>query len=217
MAFVVLNAVLLASWTFLAAERWSAGVTGAFVVAIALTDLLLLRSLLQMRGNTEPRRAASAITRSISARRHSIRDETTGLYQRWYLEQRLAEEAERCRRYKHSMAVVVLRAGLIDLSTWSGDEWQGHAAEVAKRAATAIRSVDLIASVGPLEFAICLVQCDREGAEIAIRRIAAELSGFRCEAGVAVYPGDNCEPAALIELAHGRIEAVDDAEQQRSA
>ena len=102
------------------------------------------------------------------------------------------------------MAVLVLRAGLVNLSDWSVDLWQSRAANAARRTARVVRNVDLSASLGPLEFAFCLVHCDFEGAERALERIVRELSDYACEAGIAVFPDDNCDPPALIELARGR-------------
>jgi hypothetical protein len=52
------------------------------------------------------------------------------------------------------------------------------------------------------------VHCDRKGAERALERLIQELSDKNCKAGIAVFPEDNCEPSALIELARGRMEPV---------
>jgi len=76
-----------------------------------------------------------------------------------------------------------------------------------------IRAVDITAAVGPLEFAICLVHCDRTGAERAIERVLGELSERPAEVGLAVYPEDKCDGKALIELARGRAIATSVARQ----
>jgi hypothetical protein len=67
-----------------------------------------------------------------------------------------------------------------------------------------VRGVDVTAALSPYEFGICLVHCGREGAERALARMLSELAGYRCQAGIAVFPEEPCEPAALIELARGR-------------
>jgi GGDEF domain-containing protein len=146
--------------------------------------------------------------RSSDARR-GIRDETTGLLNRWYLERRLDEEAARCLRYGHSMAVIVLKAITLDLARFSMDGWQQESAAAAERAARVIRNVDLSASLSPFEFALCLVHCDRTGAEAAIERITLEFKDYDCRIGIAVYPGDDCEPRALIELARVRSRQIE--------
>jgi hypothetical protein len=67
-----------------------------------------------------------------------------------------------------------------------------------------IRTVDLSSSLAPFEFAICLVHCDEDGAQRAIDRMIAEMKEYECSVGVAVYPDDDCQPRAMIELARVR-------------
>jgi len=148
-------------------------------------------------------RLLELMQRSSDARR-GIRDQTTGLLNRWYLERRLDEEAARCARYGYSMAVVVLKAIALDLARFSVDGWQQESAEAARRCAQVVRIVDLSAALAPFEFALCLVHCDRIGATAAADRIAHEFRDYDCHIGIAVYPADECEPRALIELARVR-------------
>lgn len=147
--------------------------------------------------------------RSNEQRRVSIRDESTGLLNRWYLERRLEEESARCRRYGYSMAVVVLKAAILQPQGISADGWQVESARAAHRVGQVVRTVDLSAALAPFEFALCLVHCDREGAERAIERLIAELSEYECSAGVAVFPEDDCAARAMIELARVRSRRVD--------
>ena len=214
LALVGLNAVLLASWAVMASSRWPLGLTVVLALVLAGTNLVLLRALGQARHAGLSAPSASESIDSMEPTGNPIDDETTGLHQRWYLhqrtslEERIVLEAELCSRYEHSMAVVVLRTSLMDLAGSSSDAWQKDAVEVARRAAGGVRTVDLSAAIGPLEFAMCLVRCDKEGAQAVLRRLAARLSGFRCEAGVAVYPDDDCQPAELIDLARSRSTAI---------
>jgi GGDEF domain-containing protein len=138
-------------------------------------------------------------------RRQAVIDESTGLYTRWYFDRRLHEEAARCKRYDHSMAVVVLRVDVVDLTTFSLDGWQKRSLEAATRAAKVVREVDISAAISPFEFAICLVHCDREGAGKALERMKHQLADYDCEAGVAVFPDEGYEPAALVDLAMMRL------------
>ena len=146
--------------------------------------------------------------RSNEQRRISIRDESTGLLNRSYLERRLEEESARCKRYGYSMAVVVLKAAILKPQGISADGWQVESASAAHRLAQVVRNVDLSASLAPFEFALCLVHCDGEGAERAIERLIAELAEYECSAGVAVFPEDDCAPRAMIELARVRSRRV---------
>lgn len=188
----------------------AAGIVGLIVAAIELAACSSVFRRLQAGGVSAggEYRLLTLLERSKEQRRTAIRDDSTGLLSRWYLDQRLDEEAARCRRYGYSMSVVTLRAGMVDLAGISADGWQIQAAKAAQRAAQVIRNVDLSASLAPFEFALCLVHCDREGAGRVVERLVRELSDYECSIGVAVYPEDNCEPIALIELARIRSHHV---------
>ncbi|MPZ50301.1 MAG: hypothetical protein GEU75_13555 [Dehalococcoidia bacterium] len=121
---------------------------------------------------------------------------------------RLEEEGARCTRYGLSMAVIVMRTGLINLGDMSMDGWQARSAEIAQRTLQVVRTADLVASLAPFEFAICLVHCGREGAHHALDRLLAQLTDFNCDTGIAVYPEDNCDPPALVELARVRCHST---------
>lgn len=150
----------------------------------------------------------TAMRRSGLQRRQSMTDEATGLYSRWYFERRIVEEAARCKRYHHSMAVVVLKVGAVSITTFSSDEWQQRFLDAAKRAANTVREVDISAALAPFEFGICLVHCDRQGAFHALDRLLRELPEYNCEAGVAVYPDEGYEPEGLLDIASARVRAV---------
>jgi GGDEF domain-containing protein len=187
-------------------SAWDLSFVGSFLAAAAVAAAVaagihLFKSSTELgeRGS----RLAELMQRSPLSRR-SIRDESTGLLNRWYLEQRLNEEAARCLRYGYSMAVVVLKARSVDLSRFSLDGWQEEQTMAARRCAQVIRNVDLSAALAPFEFALCLVHCDRNGAEAAVARIAQEFWEYDCWVGISLYPLDECEPGALIELAKGR-------------
>jgi GGDEF domain-containing protein len=151
----------------------------------------------------EPR-LTTLYQRTAQARRSAVRDEATGLHNRWYLDMRLEEEGERCRRYGLSMAVVVLRTGVVGLGDMSMDGWQEKSAEIAQKTLEVIRKADLSACLAPFEFAVCLVHCDKAGADRAVERLKAQLEDYECDAGIALFPEDDCEPRALIELARVR-------------
>jgi GGDEF domain-containing protein len=191
---------MLSAWDLSLLNSFAA----AAVVAVGVgAGIYVIKSAASPASGERGNRLLELMQRSSEARR-GIRDETTGLLNRWYLERRLDEEAARCMRYGHSMAVIVLKAIALDLARFSLDGWQQESAAAAERAATVIRNVDLSASLAPFEFALCLVHCDRIGAEAAIQRIIREFSDYDCRIGIAIYPEDECEPRALIELARVR-------------
>ncbi|MGE0058510.1 MAG: GGDEF domain-containing protein [Dehalococcoidia bacterium] len=177
------------------------------LAGITVIEIVLLRASFagRPRGGGEPSRREEAVRRIDFRRKSSIIDDTTGLYTRWYFDRRIDEEAARCKRYKHSMAVVVLRIGVVDLTTFSTDGWQKQSLAAAQKAAKVIREVDISASLTPFEFAICLIHCDRDGAYKALERMMVQLPDHNCEAGVAVYPEEGYEPSAMVEVASARL------------
>jgi len=203
---LILNSLLILA----AVSAADAGLTALVVpvlVSITVIEIVLLRSPFsgRTRRAEQPSRREEAVRRIDNRRKASIIDETTGLYTRWYFDRRVEEEAARCKRYKHSMAVVVLRVGVVDLTTFSLDGWQKRSLEAAQKAAKVIREVDISASLTPFEFAICLIHCDREGAYKALERMLVQLPDHNCEAGVAVFPDEGYEPSAMIEVASARL------------
>lgn len=176
-------------------------------VVLSVLEMVALRAFLPHHGAEEPMSAyRSEIVRRVDPRRrNTIVDESTGLYTRWYFDRRIEEEAARCKRYKHSMAVIVLRVGVVDLTTFSTDGWQQRSLEAAQRAAKIVREVDISAAISPFEFAICLIHCDRDGAYRALDRMLLQLPDYKCEVGVAVFPDEGYEAPALIDLAAARM------------
>lgn len=93
-------------------------------------------------------------------------DELTGLYNRRYLDQRLAWEMERFERYRRPFSVL-----MVDLDHFKriNDTW-GHPAgdavlrEAAVRLRDMLRRTDVAARVGGEEFAILLSETDELGA-----------------------------------------------------
>ena len=211
-AYVVLNLALMGSWLWFASDQLPIPLA-ALLALCAGGGQLALRRLAENGARPEAHasggRFAALLSLSSAGRLHALNDESTGLYNRWYLERRLEEEAERCQRFDHPMAVVVVRAGLVDLPDMSNDDWQAKSADAAQRCQRIVRRVDLSAFLAPLEFAICLVHCDRAGAEAALARIKEELADYECEGGAAVFPDDECEPRALIEFARLRSRMAD--------
>jgi GGDEF domain-containing protein len=203
--YLAVNLALAGSIVWLAIGRLELVPAVALAAGIACIEIGLWYVIINNReAPKESSRLVSIMERSAHARRFSIRDESTGLLNRWYLERRLDEEAARCKRYGYSMAVIVLKAAVPQLSAMSIDNWQDKSAEAAQRCLTVVRNVDLSAVLGPFEFAISLVHCDRPGAQHVVERLVKELREYSCAAGVAVLPDDEVAPDAMIELARVR-------------
>jgi len=203
--YLAVNLALAGSIVWLAEGRLAVGPAAALAAGIACLEIGLWYVIISTReAPKDNNRLVKIMERSAQARRFSIRDESTGLLNRWYLERRLDEESARCKRYGYSMAVIVLKAAVPQLSAMSIDNWQDTSAAAAQRCLTVVRNVDLSALLGPFEFAICLVHCDRSGAMHVVERLVKELHEYSCAAGVAVLPDDEVAPDAMIELARVR-------------
>ncbi len=209
-AFV--SAVILVTWGWLATSVLGPvaafGMAAALAVPLFVTWLTFAREAgADVRSSTENLLTQLGID-GRGNRRLAIYDSATGLYNRWYLELRLQEEFLRCNRYGVSMAVVVIKLGSVALFDLSLDRWGRLASTLAHTMAQSVRAVDITAAIGPLEFAICLVHCDREGALKALDRVLEDLHGHPADVGLAVYPEEECDGKALIELARGRCAPI---------
>ncbi len=205
---LVVSGTILVTWAWFAALATSSGVAGVFALALAIALFASWLSFANKVSGSASNANGKLLTQlgieNRGNRRLAIYDAASGLYNRWYLELRLQEEFLRCNRYGLSMAVVRLRLGDVNLAEISMDAWGGMASDLARAMAKVVRAVDITAALGPLDFSICLVHCDRNGAERAIQRVLKELHGHPAEVGLAVYPEDDCDGKALIELARSR-------------
>lgn len=120
----------------------------------------------------------------------SLTDSLTQLYNRRGWDKLLAHEEERCRRYGHPAALVMI--DLDDLKQIN--DRQGHAAgdSLITAAADALREAarasDIVARLGGDEFGILSVECNRQGALELQGRVRSLLAGAGVEAstGLAV-------------------------------
>ena len=106
-------------------------------------------------------------------------DALTGLLNRREFERRLAQEEERCRRFGHPLALL-----MIDVDHFkTANDRHGHPAgdavlrQVAARLAAMTRTVDAVARFGGDEFALMLIEADRAAAREAAERICAGSAG----------------------------------------
>lgn len=117
-------------------------------------------------------------------------DPLTGLANRRAWNELLAREEERCRRYGHPAALLML--DLDDLK--EVNDAAGHAAGdallvgAAAALREAVRDADVVARLGGDEFGIIAVECDVTGAEQLLKRTrdALDRRGVRASVGVAL-------------------------------
>ena len=154
--------------------------------------------------------------------RLSQTDALTGAHNRRSLFARLDQEVERSRRFEHAVGLA-----LVDVDRFRQyNDAAGHAAgdavlrTVAKLLGGAVGRVDLVARYGGEEFAVVLARADRATAlaaaeklratveEAAIPHPASESGRVTISAGVAVFPEDGQDLAALVDAADAALFAA---------
>lgn len=155
----------------------------------------------------------------------AIRDELTGLLNRREFDRILSEEQERALRFNHALALL-----MVDIDHFKAiNDGHGHPAgdavlrEVASRIASQVRNVDRVARFGGEEFAIVLVQTDRNSAmesaerirEVVGRKPFAPRDGVTLSVtlsvGVAALPTDAQSAATLVAAADKALYAAKEA------
>ena len=141
----------------------------------------------------------------------ALRDPLTGAYNRRFLDEALAKELDRQRRYGASVCVVHLD---VDDFKLVNDQW-GHAAgdellrEIVSTTRSIIRPSDSVIRLGGDEFVLLLPESERlEGLAVAERlrsRIASlwveRSRGVTISAGIAAAPEDSVDAIELTEMA----------------
>jgi diguanylate cyclase (GGDEF)-like protein/PAS domain S-box-containing protein len=145
----------------------------------------------------------------------AITDDLTGLYNRAYFLQRLAEEIERAKRYKHGLAVMI--ADIDNFKSYNDVHGQAAGDEVLRLAGDSIRSQmrrsDIACRYSGDEFAAILIHADSARAQVALERIGKSLAkrlkelndptaaDLGLSAGLACYPDDAATVDELVRLA----------------
>ncbi len=165
---------------------------------------------------------ANLETRAAELHRLATHDSLTGLYNRRFIEQRLAEEANRSRRYGHPFSLL-----LFDLNDFKQiNDRHGHPAgdlvlkTFAARLRKELRISDLPARIGGDEFLVLLPECPAENIHYLLPRfetIETEWEGKKIPityaAGWASYRSGE-EPKALLERADQALYANKRARKQ---
>jgi diguanylate cyclase (GGDEF)-like protein len=153
------------------------------------------------------------------ARRLSITDPLTTLYNRRFFMSQLDDAVARAQRYQHRLALVF---GDLDRFKSINDRFGHHTGDRALQAVAAamkrsIRGTDMIARIGGEEFAALLMEADRDRALQAAHRFRARIQqlGFVADdgqavsitmsAGIAMFPDHGASAASLLQHADGAL------------
>jgi len=148
-------------------------------------------------------------------------DGLTGLYNYRHFQERYREEVNRCRRYQHPMAIM-----LIDLDGFKQvNDQYGHLegdyllVQLAEVLQYTLRNTELVARYGGDEFVVLMPFTNLQGAVAAAERVAHAVRnttflntlGQPClkisvSIGVAAYPNTTENPAELLEKADDALE-----------
>ena len=122
----------------------------------------------------------------------ALSDSLTGLLNRRGWDQLLAKEDERCHRYGHSAAVLIIDLdGLKQLN-----DTHGHAAGDALivRAANALRdatrSIDIVARLGGDEFGVIAIESDLLGANVLFSRLQHSFAKYQVKSSIGMAVRD---------------------------
>lgn len=170
-----------------------------------LLELLtgLLSSILQseLRAEREARRLERLEDEALT-------DYLTGLYNRRAWSHQLESEEERCRRFGHPAAVIVIDLDELKLI----NDTQGHSAgdAVLVHAAAVLRnftrSADLIARLGGDEFGILSPECDEHDGEALLARLRAAFAEAEIKASMGLAARQpSAGLVAAWESADGRM------------
>ena len=133
-------------------------------------------------------RAADEARRSEKLQAEALIDALTDTYNRRGWDRLLAAEEERCRRYGHPAAILIVDLDELKLV----NDAHGHAAgdSLIVRASSALRkaarSLDIVGRLGGDEFGILSAECDRAGAEALLKRVRTALSEASVKASVGI-------------------------------
>lgn len=181
----------LMSLTFAAGSRPSESLSSFFCAEVAL--------------------ALDSSIRLETAQSEALTDALTGVYNRRFLEARLAEELRRASSLGYPTSLLFLD---IDRFKWVNDTF-GHdvgdqlLCDVARVLAAQLRGVDVVARFGGDEFVVILPESDRAGAILVATRLQEALAGSALKGlpegcsitvtiGAATSPEDGTRPSELM-------------------
>jgi diguanylate cyclase (GGDEF)-like protein len=139
--------------------------------------------------------------------RLSITDDLTGLYNRRYLMDTLANEVRRARRLKHPFALVMLDVDHFKEYNDASGHLAGDAAltRIGAILRESTRDVDCAARYGGEEFVVVMPETEADGALETVQRVRARLASdavvggkLTLSIGITQFPDDGATPEALL-------------------
>lgn len=131
-------------------------------------------------------------------RKISITDPLTGLLNRRYLQERLAEEVDRAKRHGHSLSLI-----MVDIDHFKAyNDANGHPAGdkalvlVGRSLRGSVRAIDVVSRFGGEEFAVILPETRPEEARDIAERIRKEVESF-------YFPGEESVPGGRLTVSLG--------------
>jgi two-component system cell cycle response regulator len=178
-------------------------------------DLESLTTLVRQAGT-----AVDNVSLHEEARRLSITDGLTGLWNRRQLELRCQEELERGIRFGRPIGVVFCDIDhfkeINDDLAWGHPGGDSVLVEVAQRLASATREIDVVARYGGEEFVLLLPETDLAGTQVLAEKVRRLVSDTPIEhdgksrtvtisLGVASYPHSGTNVRALLDAADAAL------------
>jgi diguanylate cyclase (GGDEF)-like protein len=145
-------------------------------------------------------------------RQEAAVDPVTGAYNRLLLERRFGEEASRCARIRHGMALLMIAPDA------SEEEAKNHLKPhdvmplIASLLKDLLRRMDIVGRVGPDRFAILLSESSRETAMAIAGRICSTVAAqsknelLTVSCGLALFPENGASFEALLRSAETSLE-----------
>ena len=197
-----LGTVFVAMVGVLASLPFALVIEGPFVFPIgmicgSLIGITMMR--FRMRSQTE-RNGPTDLTGYVrNGSKLAVLDPRSGLLQRWYLDLRLAEESERCRRHGLTMTMVFIK---LAAPPRSSDERDGALVEEGQLFVNSLRKGDLASRIAPNNYTLCLMHADEWQARSAARRVIGGLRHKQAvEVRLAVCPLDGMDVDSLYRVA----------------
>lgn len=138
----------------------------------------------------------------LSLSEQATRDWLTGLYNRRYFEETLADHVAAAKRYGRELSLV-----LFDIDRFKQiNDTHGHEAgdtvlkEVADLLESTTRAADIVCRYGGDEFAVILPETGKANAEHFVERVVAKQIFPTITAGIAELPSENLVAAADADL-----------------
>ncbi len=183
-----------------------------YIIAV----LLALTATLFVSGAIGSHIAARYREKERAIRELAITDGLTGLYNYRHFSEQLEVEFERARRYRHSLALL-----MVDMDGLKAyNDVHGHLLgsqslkDISKILKASTRAIDVVAKYGGDEFAIILPETDRKGATFIGERIRQRVREHKflrrdrkregrlsVSVGVAVFPHDATALRELVDVA----------------